>query len=276
MKLTEQLYRKLNKEYYHGTLKGLNKAASEYDWFFITTNYEYALSYAICNDELGEIYSFRLKKEINIFNANCKSDIRAIEDKIRRDKLYKYIPILDKLKKEDWSLVLNGDQNRDTFVQILKELGYDGFFNFEYTESDLKFSNLNNIPSIGIFDISSLCLIDRQKGDKIKDDFKYKDILRKEISCAKSEIFILSHRLSDKEIIKEFEECKNKAFVSIKDKLKYLLLTEEDFIALLDTKNTWIASFKERMIKENSILKECIVNNGSTINTYDGRKIKLW
>lgn len=59
---------------------------------------------------------------LNIFNAQNPIDFKLIE---------KYFPSFkEQLKKGDWYEIL-GEETRISFLNILKNLKYDGFINFE-------------------------------------------------------------------------------------------------------------------------------------------------
>lgn len=74
MILTEQLYKNLNRNYFHGAKTGkLEKADSLYDYFYLTNSFVYAALYACSEDPLiGKVYRFTLKEGLNIFNAHSK------------------------------------------------------------------------------------------------------------------------------------------------------------------------------------------------------------
>ena len=132
MLLYEQLHKNLYRSYFCGHQKDYDKSKAYFKIDFYTTSPVYALFYTKSS---GIVSEYKLKHSVNIFNARCKTDF---------DKLHKYvndnhIPIsyndLERLKDDDWSFILNGDKKRQELLNIIFSLGYDGFFNYEYTKS---------------------------------------------------------------------------------------------------------------------------------------------
>lgn len=81
MILTEQKYKKLNKNYYHGQ-ECLNRdpTVSKFNCFYLSTDPYYSFQYAKQN---GYIKVYHLKQELNICNLKSKKDTLMLEKYIR-------------------------------------------------------------------------------------------------------------------------------------------------------------------------------------------------
>ena len=136
MILNEQTYKNLNRPYYIGRMKGYDRSrASHNNYFYLTTDLLYAIFYA---GREGAVEEYRLKHGINIFNAKSKKDYYVLRLALLKDPvLNTFTKYLDDLKTKDWTFILGGFGNRDKIFDLLIGLGYDGYFNYEYT-SDLK------------------------------------------------------------------------------------------------------------------------------------------
>lgn len=169
MILTEQLYKNLNRPYYHGSSTGrIESIYKRFNCFYITTKLIYAANYALSEDQnIGKVYEFGLKENLNIFNAKSKQDIFKLKLFIRKNRPdWKNDWYWKGLESEDWSYIFSNTEkiSREDFIQCIQEIGYDGYFNFEWTENyknqnDVQFSlekELENSPGLGIFDISKL------------------------------------------------------------------------------------------------------------------------
>ena len=124
----------------------------------------------------GKVFEFRLKEGLNIFNAKCKSDLLKL-------KLYARKNNIDwkKLEKEDWSLL----KSKDSIIELIRELGFDGFFDWEWTsnlrkyrenvEGELKGQFLDTSPAVGIFDIEKLKQVQTYQ---YSDYFEFDDFVK--------------------------------------------------------------------------------------------------
>jgi len=180
MILTEQQYKNLYRNYFHGAKTGkLEKADSFYDYFYLTNSFVYAALYACSEDPLiGRVYRFTLKEGLNIFNAHSKKDVEKL-----RLYFFKNKTQIDKdwywrgLEKEDWNCIFNG-ANKDLFIKAIKACNFDGFFNYEWTEKYKKNfevekgKRISTAPAIGIFDITKL---KQREIIEYKNYFEYKD-----------------------------------------------------------------------------------------------------
>lgn len=176
MLLTEQLYKNLNRPYYVGRINNYDRTKSLHgNYFYLTTDLLYAIFYAGRN---GFIEEYRLKQSINIFNANSENDYNILRLALLRDPtLNVFTRYLNDLKTKDWTYVLDGFDNRDKILDLLISLGYDGYFNYEYT-SDLKEDLENNRieppvfesePSIGVLNLDSFKKVAEYRYDVFKD-----------------------------------------------------------------------------------------------------------
>lgn len=174
MLLSEQNYTNLNRIYYHGVrFNSLALYRARFNSLYITPSFNYAAVYSYKNDLThGRVFSYKLKQSLNIFNARSKKDIENLKKHFKSnyitlgDRKYKLSEdfVLDYLASRDWILVFDKNISlRDRFVEILKDVGYDGFFNFEWQE-DLKkhlhnekiAPSIYNQPAVGIFNLANL------------------------------------------------------------------------------------------------------------------------
>jgi hypothetical protein len=170
--LLEQKYGQKSRLYFHGdpNPEDLNnfQVGNYSKCFWVTNSLYYAIRYArfgfpekqktLAN---GRIYVFHAKKELNIFNAQSKKDIRQLE---RAFGFSIGSKTLKQLQTMDWEL--NTVLDRDDIIFEIKNIGvYDGIFNWEHRTED------NNRPSIGLFDPNILVK---------KDSFLYSELKKSE------------------------------------------------------------------------------------------------
>lgn len=179
MALQEQTYRGHKRIYYQGRAPGFDESKRTFkDVFYLTTSIVYAASYAGDN---GDVSSYVLKKDLNIFNAKSKQDYNKIKDALSDDLL----SYLDRLADEDWVFEDNlfEQTTKNKFIEIIKSLGYDGFFNYEVDKKFLRrmkespyWDFMNKVmidnPSIGVFDESNLIKVDDNIDFKSKSSYK--------------------------------------------------------------------------------------------------------
>lgn len=178
MVLTEQQYKNLSRRYFHGSQNGkLNPKESRQDFLYLSNSFVYSSMYACQIDPLhGKVFEFRLKEELNIFNAKCKSDLLKL-------KLYARKNNIDwkKLEKEDWSLL----KSKASIIELIRDLGFDGFFDWEWTsnlrkyrenvEGELKGQFLDTSPAVGIFDVEKLKQVQTYQ---YSDYFEFDDFVK--------------------------------------------------------------------------------------------------
>ena len=176
MILNEQTYKNLNGPYYIGRMKGYDRSkALHNNYFYLTTDLLYAIFYA---GREGTIEEYRLKHGINIFNAKSEKDYYILRLALLKDPvLNKFTRYLDDLKTKDWTFVLGGFKNCNKIFDLLINLGYDGYFNYEYTsdlKDDLEKRLINppvfeSEPAIGILNTDSFRKVAEYGYDVFKD-----------------------------------------------------------------------------------------------------------
>ena len=166
MILDEQKHKNSYRRYYQGWIKDYDSSKAAFKgWSYLTTQPIYAYFYV---KEGGKVSEFVLKKGIEVFNANCDTDFYKLKRyAIENDVTWLNYDIIERLKTKDWSDVLKSDDKRSEILDILKKLGYDGFFNYGYSDKTQKelYSVLGtevllpNEPAIGVLDKTAFTLI---------------------------------------------------------------------------------------------------------------------
>lgn len=164
MILTEQQYENLNRRYFHGAKNGrIVKDDALFDYFYLSTDFLYAATYAcISGREKSKVFEFRLKEGLNIFNARSKTDIISLRVGIKKANIKFFEKWYEQgLQNEDWTFLLRNENKKDRTIQVIKDLGYDGFFNYEWTEKSKTYQgihvkNIEDKSVVGIFDIEKL------------------------------------------------------------------------------------------------------------------------
>lgn len=177
MKLNEHIYNKLTKEYYHG-YRALNPTLKTCEEFYITSSFIYAASYA---GRKGYVDVYFLDRALDIFSLHNDNDFNKLQKKVSFD--------LKDLKERDWYSYFKGDiRKRRDLLDIVQQLGYDGYFNYEIDKELMQHSvaaslemnaSLYKSPSIGVFDRESL-----KKASTINDvtdDYRVKKYADKEL-----------------------------------------------------------------------------------------------
>ena len=138
MLIQEQLHKNLYRSYFRGYVDGYDKKKAIFKNFsYYTTSPLYALYYAKKYNN-WTVSEYKLKDQVNIFNARSKKDFFALHKYLIDNSEHYFISKIEDLKYRDWSGLL-GDEKREELLNIIKHLGYDGFFNFEY---DKKLKNI--------------------------------------------------------------------------------------------------------------------------------------
>lgn len=191
MILGEQKYKNRNRVYYHGFQKDFDENKKLFDEFYLTTSKLYAAVYAKRD---GFIKAYRLKDEANIFNMQCKTDEAAFR-KFCQLNSPQYLKHIDSLKYDDWSSPeLGGDDNKYKIKMIIRNLGYDGFFNKEINEIGIKELHKYNVysydlskssPAIAIFNKNAVLEIDLLKIEDIIDRENEENIIKDSFVSAK-------------------------------------------------------------------------------------------
>ena len=124
------------------------------------------------------MWHFSCQFVINIFNAKSEKDYYILRLALLKDPiLNKFTRYLDDLKTKDWTFVLGGFENCNKIFDLLINLGYDGYFNYEYTsdlKDDLEKRLINppvfeSEPAIGILDTDSFRKVTEYGYDVFKD-----------------------------------------------------------------------------------------------------------
>jgi hypothetical protein len=132
MLLKEQMYTNKRRLYYHGKIAGYDDSKRNFNEIYLTTRMTYAMAYA---GRGGSVETYTLNDTANIFNMKCATDEAAFRKHCQANApaLLKYA---DKLKNHDWAF-LEGDYFRQAIIDVIKDLGYDGYFNYEIDEDGL-------------------------------------------------------------------------------------------------------------------------------------------
>lgn len=270
MILDEQKHKNLYRRYYQGRIKDYDSSKAIFKgWSYLTTQPIYAYFYA---KDGGKVSEYVLKTGINVFNANCDTDFYKLKRyAIENDVTWLNYDIIERLKTEDWVYVFDGDDKRSEVLDILKDLGYDGFFNYEYSDKmQEEISSvlraevlLPNEPAIGVLDKTAFTLVryydsleDLLTLDKAKE---YKEQEKAGILKKVSDYLEIEKRvgLSDEQIK---EICVN---------IKTLTLTKPDLKKAVDE---YIEDFNkpsDLLIK----IQEELEKYGHSLNTYNGIRI---
>ncbi len=176
MLLNEQLYKNFYRPYFRGQRKDwdIGKANFKNESYFTTSPF-YAYFYAK-GEENGVVVEYRLNNNINIFNLKSKKDYFTLHKFLVDSNENKMLKCLDDLKNNDWTFIIGGDDKRAELLDIIKKLGYDGFFNYEYTKSmrrdlddfDIKYPLFDKNPAIGVFNSNVFKKVATHQGDDIK------------------------------------------------------------------------------------------------------------
>ncbi len=181
MLISEQKHKNKNRKYYHG--KVTDKPGKE---FYLTTRFAYALIYT--EGLLGEVQEYTLKQTADIFNMKCKTDEGLLRKYCQKYEsgLLKY---LDHLKNNDWTSFSN-PQLKFTFIDIIRNLGYDGFFNFEIDKVALQrlHSNLRfqfdfyqGSPAVAVFNKDILVLRKTWSKNNFEDNSEFQELKKEEL-----------------------------------------------------------------------------------------------
>lgn len=270
MILDEQKHKNLYRRYYQGRIKDYDSSKAIFkSWSYLTTQPIYAYFYA---KDGGKVSEFVLKTGINVFNANCDTDFYKLKRyAIENDVTWLNYDIIKRLKTEDWSYVLKGDDKRSEILDILKSLGYDGFFNYGYSNKMQKelFSDLgtkyilSNEPVIGVLDKTAFTLV------------RYYDSLEDLLTLDKAKEFKEQEKAEISERFWFFLRIKNQVGLSderIKEicmNTKTLTLTKRELKKAVDNCIEDYNTPSELMQK----IQEELEKYGHSLNTYNGIRI---
>lgn len=138
---------------------------------YVSTQVLYALNFSKDFDKpivenAKYLSQFVIKKPLNLFNARSQKDCRILEDFFRKNKMHDWLESLPLLADNDWLDVFEIEE-RECLIEILKELGFEGFVNIEGNSGKIlrnAFSTLNvsvkndlyGFDRIGVFDFNNL------------------------------------------------------------------------------------------------------------------------
>lgn len=238
MALQEQTYRGHKRIYYQGRAPDFDESKRTFkDVFYLTTSIVYAVSYA---GEKGNISSYVLKKDLNIFNAKSKQDYNKIKDVLSND----LISYLDRLADEDWVFEDNlfEQTTKIKFIKIIKSLGYDGFFNYEVDKKFLRrmkkspyWDFMNKVmidnPSIGVFDESNLIKVDDNIDFKSENSYKEFSDLEKNFIAYNLLNLLKNDKFDDEHKDMLYKSLCNSLMTLSKDEIYELVFSyDKDFI----------------------------------------------
>mgnify|MGYP003301697646 FL=1 len=169
-------------------MKGYDRSkALHNNYFYLTTDLKYAILYSKYD---GYVEEYRLKSGVNIFNAKSGKDYYTLRKALLDSpELNTFTEYLDDLKSEDWTVILNGYKNRDSIVNLLIDLGYDGYFNYEYTRNVIKkleqdnefIPVISNEPAIGVLNEGLFKKVDILQGERLVNTSAFEDFKKDEI-----------------------------------------------------------------------------------------------
>lgn len=229
---------------------------------YVSTQVLYALNFSKDFDKpivenAKYLSQFVIKKPLNLFNARSQKDCRILEDFFRKNKMHDWLESLPLLADNDWLDVFEIEE-RECLIEILKELGFEGFVNIErnsgkilrnafYTLNISVKNDLYGFDGIGVFDFNNLMEVKTLQGwSEIKKEFA----VQLEINSAKNEVL--------KNLFENWEIYKNNLNLFVEDSLKNVgiwnFLTEKEIEELY--KNFDYENFKNNFEKEKLRLKE--------------------
>jgi hypothetical protein len=204
MILNEQKYANKTRLYYHGTDSEVIKKL-RYPCIFLTTKIEYALNYT----NTFKVFIGTIRAPLKIFNAKSKIDLKPVVEEFSLED-----DDIDILQNRDW---LSGKNFiRNDLMYFLEEIGFDGFFNFEFID------DIDEGPAIGLFNENNYI---PKKLLQYEDLTKFSKV-RGFIETQQNKIYDWIKRQvirEEKEEIEETEEeIKTTIFEVLKKQLKYI------------------------------------------------------
>lgn len=267
MILDEQKHKNLYRRYYQGRIKDYDSSKANFKgWSYLTIQPIYAYFYA---KEGGKVSEFVLKTGIDVFNANCDTDFYKLKRyAIENDVTWLNYDIIKRLKTEDWSYVLKGDDKRSEILDILKKLGYDGFFNYEYSDKMQKELSsalgtevlLPNEPAIGVLDKTAFTLV------RYYDNLEDLLMLDKAKEYKEQEKAGVWKKVSDYLEIKKQIGLSDEQIKGICVNIKALTLTNSELQKAVDECIEDFNKPSDLLMK----IQEELEKYGHTLNTYHG------
>lgn len=229
---------------------------------YVSTQVLYALNFSKdFNESIVEnakyLSQFVIKKPLNLFNARSQKDCRILEDFFRKNKMHDWLESLPLLADNDWLDVFEIEE-RECLIEILKELGFEGFINIErnsrkilrnafYTLNVSVKNDLYGFDGIGVFDFNNLREVKTLQGwNEIKKEFA----VQLEINSAKNEVL--------KNLFENWERYKNNLNLFVEDSLKNVMIW--NFLTRKEIEELYLSfdyeNFKNKFEKEKLRLKE--------------------
>lgn len=229
---------------------------------YVSTQVLYALNFSKDFDKpivenAKYLSQFVIKKPLNLFNARSQKDCRILEDFFRKNKMHDCLESLPLLADNDWLDVFEIEE-RECLIEILKELGFEGFVNIErnsgkilrnvfYTLNVSVKNDLYGFDGIGVFDFNNLMEVKTlQSWNEIKKEFA----VQLEINSAKNEVL--------KNLFENWDSYKNNLNLFVEDSLRNIIvwnfLTEKEIEELYRSFD--YENFKNNFEKEKLRLKE--------------------
>jgi len=229
---------------------------------YVSTQVLYALNFSKDFDKpivenAKYLSQFVIKKPLNLFNARSQKDYRILEDFFRKNKMQDWLGALSLLADNDWFDIFEIEE-REYLIEILKELGFEGFVNIEgnsekilhnafYTLNVSVKNDLYGFDGIGVFDFNNLIEVKTlQVWNEIKKEFE----VQLEINTAKNEVL--------KNLFENWKRYKNNSNLFVEDSLRNItvwnLLTRKEIEELYQ--NFDYENFKNNFEKEKLRLTE--------------------
>lgn len=204
VRLNEQRFANRNKIWYRGR-DVVDNGFEHWGCLYLTSKVVYAYNYAISNGFVEE--RVLTNTPLNIFNANSTKDFH-----LARKYFGEYYA--NQMKSEDWYSLL-GEGTRQNFLDKLKMLKCDGFFNFEDMENDA--------PSLGLFRLEDSKVVGKLTLDQIRNSKEFElayvtekrrlaDCIRVHIYTENFDIRLKRNKLKflkEEDILKTFNNFKN-------------------------------------------------------------------
>lgn len=230
MLIQEQVHKNLYRPYFRGYADWYDKEKAIFKNFsYYTTSPLYALYYAKKHNN-WTISEYRLKDQVNIFNARSKKDFFALHKYLIDNNEHYFISKIEDLKYRDWS-GLFGDEKREELLNIIKLLGYDGFFNFEYDKKLKHIISNNDYPKTDVN--PAIGVINDKVFIKVKDYNSLDELLSldKVADCREDEIstLIKSFNLFEKTIGKDLAYKASLQYVN-----DFIIVSRNEAIEILD------------------------------------------
>jgi hypothetical protein len=141
--------------------------------FFLTQNKDFALDFQKFRSKIAYLYTFELKKSLNLFNFSCKTDIELLQKNYPR-VWNLYISLLREKKLNDhrraWFLSEEGN-----ITQAIKDLNYDGIEQEGFLPNK---NNFHDSENIAIFDMSLIEEVNHIKIDIEKEEYSDISLLK--------------------------------------------------------------------------------------------------